>query len=460
LAKIINKIFAPHSDLQKKIMEYLAGEGEPYIMWIASGTKWGKTLAACGSLANAAPKKKNTLWRIVAPIYKQVKISWKYISNIWPNEPYVKKNKSDMIMSLAGTNTDIQFWHGQNPEDLEGEGVHGQINDECAKLKQQVFDSSRTTFTRTRGRMLNISTPRGRNWFYRGCMRAKAEMRLAEEEGRTPNEVFYTAPTSDNPFVPKESIEEAKKLLPRRLFEQYYEAVFVESGQVFPTPEIDRAVWREPFERDGAIEYWIHEDCKKLTVVAGCDWAKKQDYTVLTVWNHEKTPYRMVGFLRFQGKRYTDQVVDVAKFLRRFKECEILYHDKTGVGEALDDMLNQVPNLIYKGVTFTNASKSYMVNDLITAMERREILFPLWRELQQEFEVFEVDTTELGNMRYQAAEGSHDDIVFSCCLGISAANEYTDKTFEVSFLDDLGKDKDTVESYMNGMLGIDDEDEF
>jgi len=464
LAKVTNKIFAPHSPLQREIMEFLAGEGPPYIMWVACGTKFGKTAAACGGMAYAAPKRKGTTWRIVAPIYKQVKISWKYISEIWPKEPYVKKNKADMLMHLPGKKVDLQFWHGQSPEDLEGEGIHGQINDECAKLKQQVFDSSRTTFTRTRGRMLNISTPRGRNWFYRGCKRAQKEEALALEEKRQPREIFRTAPTSANPYIPQESIEEARALLPDRLFRQYYLSEFVESGAVFPNPVIDLPWWKEEFLRDGPVEYWVHPEAKDKVVVAGCDWAKKRDFTVLTVWDHSKTPYRMVGFLRFQGKPYTEQVVDVAKFLyHNFKECEMLYHDKTGVGEALDDMLAQVPGLIYKGIVFTNASKSYMVNDLITAMERREIVFPWWKNLVEEFEIFEVDTNELGNMRYQAAEGGHDDIVFSTCLGIAAAVEYSAKDFEVKFLEELPNaemQKDTLENYMFEELDIDEEEGF
>lgn len=467
MSKVISKIFEPHSYSQQQIMEFLSTGDVTQMMWVANGTKYGKTLAACGGISNAAPKTKSSLWRIVAPIYRQTKISWKYVSQILPGEPYVTKNKSDMTMHLNGSGTDIQFWHGQNPEDLEGEGVAGQVNDECAKLKEQIMSSTRTTITRTGGKVLNISTPRGRNWFYRGCMRAKEEMLRAKAENRIPREIFLTAPTSDNPFIPQASIDEAKRLLPDRLFRQYYLAEFVEDGQVFIKPEVDTEYWGVEYDQfaAGSVHSWIRPDAKDLNVVAGCDWAKKQDFTVLTVWDHSSFPFRCVGFLRFQGKRYTEQVVEVAKFLRQFGSLEMLYHDRTGVGEALDDMLAQVPGLIYEGKHFSTASKSYMVNDLMTAMERKEILFPWWKELMSEFDTFEVETTELGTMKYQGSEGSHDDIVFSCCLGIAAAMVHCDKEFEVKILENLSLKRPeliegTWENYIYETMDIDPEEGF
>jgi len=454
---IESKIFAPHSDIQEQMMMFLAGKGPPYIQWVACGTKFGKTLGACGGMAHAAPKISHSTWRIVAPIYRQTKISWKYMSQLWPGDPYTAKNKSEMTMRIPDQDVELQFWHGQNPEDLEGEGITGQINDECAKLKAQIMASTRTTTTMTQGRVQNISTPRGRNWFYKGCMRAKEEMERAASEGRLPRETFLWAPTKANPHVPRESIIEAKRLLPDRLFRQYYEAEFVEDGMVFSTLTRD-PMWKEKFRADGPIEYWIHPNSKNIQIVAGMDWAKKRDFSVLTCWDYAEKPFRMVGFLRFQGHKYTDQVVEVARFLQKFKHVEVMYHDKTGVGEAVDDLLGSVPNLVYKGFIFTNASKAYLVNDTIKLIEKRDVLWPWWDKLHEEFENFEVETTDLGNMTYAASEGSHDDIVASCCLGLRACEEYTDKSSSIVFLEELvGTDeyKDHWDEYLEEMLGID-----
>jgi hypothetical protein len=461
--KVISKIFRPHSPKQRQIMEYLAGSGPPFTMWVSCGTKFGKTIGACGGVGLAVPNNRGELSRIVAPIYKQVKISWKYLDQIWPGEPYVIKNKGNMEMYLPGVKSTLQFWHGQNPEDLEGEGVARQLNDECAKLRQQVFDSSRTTMTRTMGRMQNISTPRGRNWFFRGYTRALEEMERAAYEKRTPKEIALTATTAENPFVSQEAILEAKRLLPERLFRQYYLAEFLEDGMVFPAPVIDTEFWPVKFVVDGPVQSWMRGDYADLNVVAGCDWAKQRDFTVLTAWDYSKRPFRMVGFMRLQGMSYPDQVVEVVRFLRKYKSCEMLKHDKTGVGIALDDMLEKVPDLVYEGVTFSNATKAFMVNDLIMLMERREILFPWWQQLMDEFDNFEVQVSDIGNMIYKAADGFHDDIVFSCALGMIACLHYADATFEAAFLEELPFVKpqiDTIEHYMLENLDIDPDEGF
>jgi hypothetical protein len=446
-------------------MEFLAGSGPPYTMWVSCGTKFGKTIGACGGMGLACPKGRNELSRIVAPINKQVKISWKYLSDIWPDEPYVIKRKGDLTMELPGVKSLLQFWHGQAPEDLEGEGVARQLNDECAKLKQQVFDSSRTTMTRTMGRMQNISTPRGRNWFFRGFTRAQEEMERARYEKRIPREIAITARTEENPFVSREAIAEAKRLLPERLFRQYYLAEFLEDGMVFPAPVIDQEYWKQAYEVDGPVQTWIRPDHRELSVVGGCDWAKKRDFTVLTVWDYSKRPFRMVGFLRLQSLGYPEQIVEVVRFLRKFKTCDMLMHDMTGVGVAIDDMLEQVPGLPYKGINFSNATKAHMVNDLIMAMERREIIFPWWQQLLDEFDNFEVTVSELGNMVYEAAEGFHDDVVFSCALALIACNQYADTQFEAQYLEELTESKiitdpDTIQHYLMEHLDIDPEEGF
>lgn len=462
MKKITTEIFAPHSENQRIVMEFLSQrDSVTRTMWVACGTKWGKTIGAIGGLAYAAPQIPNSTWRWVAPIYRQSKIGWKYLKQIWPGEPYVKYSVSDMTMMIPKRNIELQFWHGQNPEDLEGEGIMGQVKDECAKLKEQVHISGKTTMTMTGGRELNISTPRGRNWFYKGCMSAKEEMERAAFENRIPREIFLTAPTRDNIHIEQSVLDENKRILPARLYRQYFEAEFLDDGSVFPKLLIDNSIWKQEFERTGPTEFWIHPKHKELEVVAGADWAKVNDFTVVTVWSLNHNPRRMVGFLRFQGKRYTDQVVEVVRFLNKFKNCEMLYHDKTGVGQAIDDLLDKT-DLIYEGVTFTNASKANMVNNTITLVEQNDVIFPWWPDLINEFENFEVITNDLGNMRYGAPDGenSHDDIVFSCCLGLEALRMYGNGEAEINFLEDLPNRKDLIVEQLIDDMDIDIDEGF
>ena len=57
MKKIRTEIFAPHSDIQRQVMEFLADRDNPTrTMWVACGSKFGKTIGAAGSIAYAAPQ--------------------------------------------------------------------------------------------------------------------------------------------------------------------------------------------------------------------------------------------------------------------------------------------------------------------------------------------------------------------------------------------------------------------
>jgi len=460
--KITVKIPPPHSDIQRTVYRFLADKNGPRFLFLSCGTKFGKTFSGAGALALAAPNFRNAVLRWVAPVYSQTHYGLDYIRKILPGKPYTEFNKSKMALDIISTKSKIEFWHGQKPEDLEGARVVAQVNDEAAKLKQQVWDSCTTTWTMTKAKVINMSTPRGKNWFYRGCMRAKEEELAAKKEGRVPIEIFRTAPTSANPYVPLESIAEAKRTLPSRLFEQYYNAVFVDDATTFGELIVDSDLsGGQLIEQTTDRISWCVPDAANRSVVVGQDWAKKVDFSCTVVIDINTFPFKIVGVMRLpQGIRYTDQVIELVRYLKNFKEVEEVYHDKTGVGEAIDDLLDKVPNLVYKGITFSNTSKSKMVTDLITGTEKKEIHFPNCPPFLDEMKEYEVRTNELGNMFFSAPEGQHDDFVSACMLAYAAATQHS-SNFEVQFLDDISlPQKSVFDQYIEDALDIDIDEGF
>ncbi|MGL6123882.1 MAG: hypothetical protein ACRC1W_12900 [Shewanella sp.] len=401
-----------HSDIQLQIMKSFMTPDVREI-WVACGSKFGKSLAAGAALGLAAPRNPGTYWRWVAPIYTQSVIGMRYMQRLLPGRPHVEVIPSAMKLRFPFIDTDIQFCHGQDPESLEGEATHGNVLDECSKMKEQVYNSVKTTTTVTRGPILAISTPRGKNWFYKKCMAAQDEMMRAAAEGRNPRQLFITAPTTANPHVTVEAIEEARRNLPERLFKQYILAEFVDDADVF-------SGYRQVIDGPeltffGEPERWVSSDSKERTVVIGADWAKTHDYTVFTAFDIEGDRKRLVGFQRFQGIQYTDAVKMLVAFSRKFKETSMVFHDKTGLGQVIDELMDKT-GLPFQGIVFSSESKSQMVNQLMLAMQVQELLLPNWQNMCREFDSFEVTTNEIGRMRYNAASGQHDDIVCSLML--------------------------------------------
>ena len=432
----------PHGDKQKKIMMAFLEPGTREVV-VACGTKFGKTLGASAGIGAACWVKKNKLFRWVAPIYTQAKIGKRYVEKILPKDTYKSRNDAPPTTTVLSTGSLIEYWHGQDPESLEGEGVSGgYVFDEFAKMREANYTSARTTISQTRAPMMFTSTPKGKNHFYTRAMNAQDKMEWAIKKGKTPDHFFVTARTEDNPFVPKETIDEARNELPDRLFRQYYLAEFIDDADVFVAFR-DSITDMDPVgnETHQGIQYWIEDEADKLDVVIGVDWGKVTDYTVMGAFDFRAKKPRLVGFMRFNGIDYIQAIRELVQFTRKFKTVGLLNHDMTGMGQPLDDMLAQV-NLPVQGVTFTNKIKAEMVNALILAFQKREIELPNWPDMILELDAYEVQTTAVGNYRYAAPEGSgiHDDIVSMLMLGYAAVQEYAGD-FNVRILEDLPQEK-------------------
>lgn len=441
-----------HSQKQRLIMNALRFKGLNE-MWVNCGTKFGKSVAAAAAMISAAPLKPDTLWRWVAPIHAQAGIGYDYCKRFLPGEPYVRSNysKMNLVIPFSKTiETKIEFWHGQYPESLEGAAVHGYILDEASKMKEQVYNSAKTTTTLTRGPIVSISTPRGKNWFYKKCMDARLEMEKAAREGRLPTKFFVKARTIDNPFVDIASIKDAKETLPHRLFRQYYLAEFVDDGNVFlGFRECMTGELLDYLPKN--IQTWLHKDAQKSEVILGVDWAKTTDYTVFIAMTYEGLVPKIVGFSRFQGVNYLNAVKELVKFSRQFKEVSCGYHDKTGIGTVIEDLLEQT-DLPLEGMTFTNASKSSMVNNLIVGFEKSGIELPRWPELEKELDNYEVKVNDLGTMRYSAPSGFHDDIVSAIMLAYASAKELSINSDDVKLLEDLPKQETGLEGWYKDLI--------
>jgi len=434
--KVVLQLPEPHSKIQELIFRFCFMVPETREVWVACGTKTGKTMGGTAGMAAFFHIMTFGIIRHVAPIYSQSKIGMRYVESFLPGKPYYKSNKSEhAIMSLDKSRTNrFEFWHGQNPEDLEGEACYRYLLDEAAKMKAQAYDSAVTTMTKTRGKLAATSTPRGKNWFYVKCMEAKEKMNWCLKKGIPPSHIFIHAPTSANPYIDPAVIEDAKKSLPNRLYKQYYLAEFIDDGSVF---SFRHCIQGEELEFETQEkQLWIDSTVIGPQVVIGADWGKQEDYTVFTAW--DITSRRLRGFMRFRFEDYVTAVTHLVWFSSNWENGLEVEHDKTGLGNVVDDLLSHT-ELPYEGVVFTNKEKARWVNQLMIAFERRIPKLPNWNEMVTELDAYEVHVSEVGNFKYAAASGFHDDIVSSILLGWNAVERHTDTTIEVVTLDQLDK---------------------
>lgn len=431
-------------------------ENESHLYLIGSGfIPTHNTLGGTVAQINAAIQRPNTKHRWVAPIYSQTRQPLEYFRSILPKPPITKPNKAENTIEIPSFGTRFEFWHAQNPGSLEGDGIHSYVFDEAAKQPPDIRASARTTTTATKGPMVFISYPLGKNWFYTGCMEAKEHMEWAYKHGKPYEKIFIHARTIDNPKIDPIVIERAKKELPNNLYRQFYLAEFIDEFTVFG--DIEPCIFGEKLEIYGDVQQWYAPDRKEAHVVIGGDWAKAVDYTVFVAIDMKK--YRVCGFMRFQKKKYTEAVRLLSIFSMKFGSVEMIIHDKTGVGSAIDEHLAYI-NQPFTGVTLTNALKSDFVLKLITSIEQKEIGLPNWIEMKNELKSYECTPNKIGTMSYNATSGRHDDIVCALFLANYGYLLYAETRFDITYLDELAKetkDKTELEKFYLDIYSDDEE---
>lgn len=472
----------PYSDWQRML-----ATSKIKIAALPCATKVGKTIGGSNRILNfsyAARPEHAAIFRVIAPTYPLSKLTYQYLNRITPaNFPpqhgmsprdyeraaaawrsfRPERSESRAWMQWPHNGSKIFCIHGSDPEvTIEGERVYGNVYDEAGKLKEKAWSSGVSTTTQTGGWNWAIGTPRGKNWFYQLYKMCEEHMDWAHRTGK-PLEMFCAqAKTTQSPFVQKDAIERARKTLPNRIFRQLYEAEFLDDGSVFSGfracvegPVIDTS--------HDKIQTWVHPKASEMEVVIGVDWAKRQDWFVATAFEASgNTPQRipMVGFLRAQGLSYPVSIKSLMQFAKRFKAVHLLKHDRTGIGDVINDLLQPLPFPI-EPIVFTNSSKADLVQNWMVALEAGRVSLPNWKPIIDEHDAYDVTTTSLGLPKYGAISGEHDDVVTSCMLAYSALTEIVDRSFEVRFVDSLNEEPQSgMEAWYRNLLDEQDEEDF
>lgn len=376
----------------------------------ACGTKFGKTYGCAIRLVKEAWENRHSLNWWVAPSYAQAKIAVDLVLDILPKGTYSfeKKDLRVIINDPEGNkHSTIEFKSGDVPGNLRGFGVNFFILDEASRMPYDSFISIMTTVTRTLGRGIIISTPKGRNWFYDVYQRGnKTELSKAELDEFSE---WYSIrlPTYANPFVDKEAIRQMKKNLPDDVFEQEVEAKFLsDSAGVFKNIEHPRIKW-------GTFE----PPKKGISYVIGVDLARIRDYTVLTVG--ERYSNRVVYIERFNKISWELQYHRIIRLAKQYNNA-VCVVDSTGIGDPI------VEALISGGVSCSeykiggSVAKERLIEKLRLNLEQFRISYPAEgphiATMCKELASYEYEYGPTGNLKYSCPEHMNDDCVISLAL--------------------------------------------
>ena len=364
---------------------------------------------AAALVVEAALRGGHAWW--VGPTYQMAGIGWREIKGLAKQIPGTEVSEVERRVTFPGGGW-VQARSADNPDSLRGEGLDFVVLDEAAFVDESAWtEAIRPALADRQGRALIISTPKGRNWFWRAF---QAGQDTTQAEWRS-----WQAPTSSSPFIVPSEIDAARAGLPERVFRQEFLAEFTEDGG-----GVFRGV------REAATARKLDGPEKGHRYVAGLDLAKLDDFSVLTVLDDETGEVVLVD--RFNGVDYTVQRGRVQAAHAKWGFLTLLA-ERNSIGEPFIEELVRL-HIPVQPFTTTHASKAQIVDALALAFERRDLRIPNDPVLVGELEAYEMERLPGGTFRYNAPAGLHDDCVISLALAWFAhAGLNTGRTFVARF---------------------------
>lgn len=385
--------FEPHAGQEPIIQAYREGKRD---ICLCAGRRFGKSLI-CGYLALLEVIKPGRHVWIVSPttdlsqrVYSYV---LKYITSVFSADSVKFSSKPFNKLELANGSY-IECRTAENPVSLLGEELDLLIVDEAAMIKPNVYERYLYPTTSSRqGKSVFISTPNGKNWFFR-----KFDSTKNAEDGAS-----FNFPSTVNDHFKKEEWDRAKQLLPEAVFNQEYRAIFLDDAA---------AVFR-------GIRKCVLDDCyeePKPThrYVIGVDLARHQDYTVFTVIDRQS--HKVVSWDRFNKVDFNLQKERLKILVKKYNNAKVVL-DSTGLGSPIAEDLKR-EGIHIEEFYFTNTSKKQLIEKLSIFIEQQAISIPDEEVLLDELESFGYTITDAGNIKYEAPIGQHDDTVCSLALAI------------------------------------------
>ena len=364
---------------------------------LACGRRWGKTRLGSLMCVDTALRGGRAWW--VAPSYPVSAVGWRGIKHLATQIPGADVKHVDKIITMPGGGS-VQVRSADNPDSLRGDGLDFVVMDECAFIKEAAWaEALRPALSDRKGKALFISTPKGRNWFWR--------MHQKEHDEQDPDRVHWKSwqfPTSDNPFIEQGEIDQAQRDLPERIFRQEYMAEFIDdAGGVF------RGVMEAATAERQTKPLPMH------TYIIGVDWGKHHDFTAIVVLDAGERQAVLVD--RFNMIDYQIQIGRLRALCEMFQPVKVIA-ERNSMGEPLIEQLRR-EGLPVQPFTTTNASKQAMIDALTLAFERKDLTIVSDPALVSELQAFEATRLPSGMLRYSAPEGMHDDTVIALGLAWS-----------------------------------------
>ena len=383
--------FTPHIKQKEMISQILESSSKFHVACV--GRQFGKSLMGINLVLwwgiNDGPCK--ILW--VSPVYSQAdKVQKEMMQAIGASGIVKSCNYSSNEVQLKN-GTQILFRSAERYDNIRGLTCDYGIIDEAAFCKDEAWQEAIRPVFMVRGKkVLFISTPKGKNWFYNLYQLGQSE--------DYPQYKNYTGTSYDTPFIEREDIEDAKRTLPENVFRQEYLANFIDSGgEVFS--DIDKnlfSAWSQPQGK----------------VFCGVDLGKQEDWTCATFIDSQG---KVVDIYRANAQEWTKMTNEILQRIKKWNATTMV--EVNSIGDVIFEQIKRQWQDTHPFVT-SSKSKNEIVEGLILDMNESTVSIPsreLFSWLYDELSVFTYDyNPKTRSIRYGHPNGMHDDTVISLAI--------------------------------------------
>lgn len=381
------KGYKPHVN-QKSI--HYSIKNEPYKYYILNiGRQFGKTMLGINQMLDWCINDSgcNIAW--VTPIYKQGKKVFSELEKATVNSGLFEYNQTEL--TVKGFNSTISFFSGERPDNIRGNTFDYLIIDEYAFTREELWSEVLSATVLVKGKkVLFISTPKGKNHFYKLSLQPNYDDRYK----------YFHFTSYDTPFINALDLEERKRSLPAHVFKQEYLAEFIDnSSGLFAN-----------------VRDCISVPTKSNKYFGGLDIGRADDYTVLTIVNENN---QTVFCERWRQDEWTRIIDKVANIINEYRATT--YVEVNNQGDVFYEMLQKKCKRFIEPYITTTKTKPIMIEDLAVLFEQKNISILDIQWLIDELEAFTyIYNQTTRNVQYSAPQGVHDDSVISLALAIQS----------------------------------------
>ena len=392
---------------------------------VCAGRQVGKSFMTSARAIWYALTHKKTTTLIVSATLRQSMLMFEKIISMISSSPLVWKSVTYHTRTRVRFRNDawiIALPCGPIGSTLRGYTAHQIIVDEAAFVPEEVISEVvLPMLATTNGIAILLSTPFDKaHVFYKAFT--------------SPNWSKYHIPSSSNPMITKEFLDEQLELNGELVYAQEYSAEFVDDDRAyFPMPLLRSCV--HVCDKIQCIycrtladpETNLEQKPRKL--YAGYDPGGKRDPSALVVVEKLSdkrlrvvlTKTRLADKKEDEENLYTRFTVEISDLHQRIHFSRLMV-DSTGLGSPIVEHCKSL-GLPTEGVALTVASKEEILSGLRLLLEKKMLELPDNVTLLTNLNCIEADRTPVGRYVFSHTKGSHDDLAYALALACWAANK-------------------------------------